>query len=143
MEQIIYIAYALNTISLIVFGIFICRFISKRENDFKLREKQIYFRNLSAQKIEDIQKMLEMLINESFEDYLANNPEFISSNYITEESEIKIIKDIADRVVVRMSKAMYEKITLYYNESIITDLIAEKVYLKVTNYIISVNSSKL
>ncbi len=112
-----------------------------KENQHQ-KKAEFFMKEFTVQKIEDTQKMLDMLITECFDDYLANNPEYVSSTYITEEIELKIIKDIADRVSLRMSEGLFRRLTMYYNERVITDLIAEKVYLKVTNFIVSINMTK-
>lgn len=113
-----------------------------RRDELRQQRAEFFMKEIDALKIKDIQETLEMLIVDCFDDYLASNPEYYSSTYIIEEVELKITKDIADRVSARMSEGLYRRLTLYYNESSITDLIAEKVYLKVTNFVISINQTK-
>lgn len=59
--------------------------------------------------------------------------------YITEKEEIQISKDICSLVSDRVSPVMLKQLALYYNEDAIYDIIAKRVYFKVTNFVIEHN----
>ena len=63
--------------------------------------------------------------------------------YIKEEEEIKISKDICTLVSDRISPVMLKQLALYYNEQAIFDIIAKRVYFKVTNFVIEHNKTAL
>ena len=59
--------------------------------------------------------------------------------YITEQEEIEINKEINHIVAQRISPVMIEQLSLYYNSDSITDVIAKKIYFRVTNFVIEHN----
>ena len=63
--------------------------------------------------------------------------------YITEEEEINISKEICSLVSNRISPVMLKQLALYYNEDAIYDIIAKRVYFKVTTFVIEHNKTAL
>ena len=54
---------------------------------------------------------------------------------------IEINKEINHIVAQRISPVMMEQLSLYYNSESITDVIAKKIYFRVTNFVIEHNKS--
>lgn len=61
--------------------------------------------------------------------------------YIKEDEEIQISKDICALVSDRISPVMLKQLALYYNEEAIYDIVAKRVYFKVTNFVIEHNKN--
>jgi len=85
-----------------------------------------------------IPETLDALILECLSLYIIFN---IGPNkkYIAEAEEPKIVKDIIERVLFRMSPTMLYKLRAYYNEEMVEDVITEKIYMVVTNFVIQNN----
>lgn len=114
---------------------------NKKENA-KWEQYKLNIETLNTACVEDIQKLLDNLIDECLSDYLASNPEYVNANYITDEAELNMRKQIANLVSNRLSEALYDKLSLYYNKFTIPSIIADKIYLKVTAYVIKINTPK-
>lgn len=112
---------------------------SKKENA-KWEQYKLNIETLNTACVEDIQKMLDKLIDECLTDYLASNPEYINAEYITDKMELQMRTQIGDLISARLSEALYDKLALYYNKLTIPSIIADKIYLKVTAYVININS---
>lgn len=84
--------------------------------------------------------ILESVINGIFDDYkvLVLLPQ--DNLYITEEREDQIRKDLVSMVSKRMSSDIMEKMYTYYNEATFDKVLADKIYLIVTNYVWEVNT---
>lgn len=128
-------------LTIIVCTGFICYSLRKfKEFDISILDHKDSL-NLNLDEIHDIKEMLNLFIEDCFSDYLANNPEIATSEYITDELEVEIRKSLSDRVTAVMTESMYKKLTLYYNRNAIPNVIAEKIYFKVTAFVIEKNQS--
>lgn len=114
---------------------------NKKENA-KWEQYKLNIETLDAACVKDIQKLLDNLIDECMSDYLASNPEYVNTNYITDEAELSMRKQIANLVSNRLSEALYDKLSLYYNKFTIPSIIADKIYLKITAYVVKINTPK-
>lgn len=114
--------------------------LNNRHN-MKLEELEKYKLHLQA-KITDIPNMLEDLINESFIDY---NAKYLVSytSYITEEKEKEIRTELIDVILARMSDVVLEKLYTYYNPKEIGSILADKIYILVSEYTIQHNEKIL
>ena len=90
---------------------------------------------------DNIDKQLDTIIENCFTEYSLTNLIYKSEWYITEEEEIKITKDIAHLVAERMSPIVMQKLTLYYNEDAISDIISKRISFRVTNFVIEHNKN--
>lgn len=90
---------------------------------------------------DNIDKQLDTIIESCFTEYSLTNLIYKSEWYITEEEEIKITKDIAHLVAERMSPIVMQKLTLYYNEDAISDIISKRISFRVTNFVIEHNKN--
>lgn len=125
--------------SIIIF--MITRIYSKSQKIKNQQSKdEFYMKEVTSEKIEDIRKILDALIDECFTNYLANNPEYSSGKYIPEEIESQIMRDVSNRVSVTISDGVLTKLSMYYNKNIIAKMISERVYLKVTSFVININT---
>lgn len=123
--------------------VFLIAIINDNRKENKNWEKyKLNIETLNSACIEDIQKMLDSLIDECIADYLASNPEYINSEHITDAAELNMRKQVANLVSSRLSEALYDKLSLYYNRLTIPSIIADKIYLKITAYVIDVNKQK-
>jgi hypothetical protein len=80
-------------------------------------------------------------MDECMNDYMATHPEIAQQHYITEEEETQIRKDLSSLLINRMSVPFLNKLSLYYNSMTISSIIAEKIYIKVTGYVVENNVS--
>ena len=91
----------------------------------------------------DIETRLDTVIESCFQEYSLMHLIYKTDWYIKEEEEIKISKDICTLVSDRISPVMLKQLALYYNEQAIFDIIAKRVYFKVTNFVIEHNKTSL
>lgn len=107
------------------------------KHNMKLEELERYKLHLQT-KVNDIPTMLEDLINESFIDY---NAKYLASYtaYITEEKEKEIRTELIDVILARMSDVVLEKLYTYYNPKEIGSILADKIYILVSEYTIQHN----
>ena len=91
---------------------------------------------------DNIPRLLNDIIDECFQDYqlmvLIPNPE----THISEQREAQIRADLIAKVVERLSPMSLDKLSLRYNVSNIDRIIADKVYITVTNYVVQHNDVK-
>jgi predicted Holliday junction resolvase-like endonuclease len=90
---------------------------------------------------DDIETRLDTVIESCFQEYSLMNLIYKTDWYITEKEEIQISKDICSLVSDRVSPVMMKQLALYYNEDAIYDIIAKRVYFKVTNFVIEHNKA--
>ena len=86
-----------------------------------------------------IDEKLDLVVEQCFEEFTILNLAYKSDYYIKEEEEIQINKDICTLVSQRLSEALYEQLCILYNEDAITDIIAKRVYFRVTNFVMEHN----
>ena len=86
-----------------------------------------------------IDEKLDTVVEQCFEEFTILNLAYKSDYYIKEEEEIQINKDICTLVSQRLSEALYEQLCILYNEEAITDIIAKRVYFRVTNFVMEHN----
>ena len=92
---------------------------------------------------DDIETRLDTVIESCFQEYSLMNLIYKTNWYITEEEEINISKEICSLVSNRISPVMLKQLALYYNEDAIYDIIAKRVYFKVTTFVIEHNKTAL
>ena len=92
---------------------------------------------------DDIETRLDTVIESCFQEYSLMNLIYKTNWYITEEEEINISKEICSLVSNRISPVMLKQLALYYHEDAIYDIIAKRVYFKVTTFVIEHNKTAL
>lgn len=144
----------LNLQTLIIFGIIVILIIATESMTSKLFNKWIKFKydELELKKYDidthlnvtdNIETRLDTVIESCFQEYSLMNLIYKTNWYIKEEEEIQISKDICSLVSDRISPVMLKQLELYYNQDAIYDVIAKRVYFKVTNFVIEHNKTAL
>ena len=144
----------LNLQTLIIFGIIVILIIATESMTSKLFDKWIKFKydELELKKYDidthlnvtdNIETRLDTVIESCFQEYSLMNLIYKTNWYIKEEEEIQISKDICSLVSDRISPVMLKQLELYYNQDAIYDVIAKRVYFKVTNFVIDHNKTAL
>ena len=144
----------LNLQTLIIFGIIVILIIATASMVSKLFNKWIklkydalelkkYDIDTHLNVTDNIETRLDTVIESCFQEYSLMNLIYKTNWYIKEEEEIQISKDICSLVSDRISPVMLKQLELYYNEDAIYDVIAKRVYFKVTNFVIEHNKTAL
>jgi len=91
--------------------------------------------------IDAISEMFDTLIDSCFMEYFLFDP-VEEGTYINAEVERKIAIDITSKVISRITTEILSKLRLIYiidTEEELSDIIAKKVYIRVTDFIVSNN----
>lgn len=128
----IFIPVALALFALVIY--------SNNKHRKKLEEISLYQINVSATIDQSIPEILDLIIQESFTDYQVKYLAPMNEGFITEEREAAIRKDLVQMVSLRISNAALDKLSLFYNIKNIADIIADKIYICVMNYVTEHNS---
>ena len=131
--------YITLTVFIIAIGTFIYLWYKNKKEINKLTEYSI---NISASIDETIPQLIEAIVSECFNEYIVMNIEYQQIQYINAELETKILKEVGALVAKRMSPAMLSKLSLYYNLKHISEIISDKLYIIVLNYVLEHNSTK-
>ena len=105
----------------------------------KLTKYQI---NISADIDKRIPDILLLMIQECFEDYKIKILVPLDEGHINSEREDAIRRDLTTIVATRMSPAMMDKLSLYYNINNIDKVLADKIYITTMNYVVEHNTLK-
>ena|GEM_PF-2432520 len=128
----IFIPVALALFALVIY--------SNNKHRKRLEEISLYQINVSATIDQSIPEILDLIIQESFTDYQVKYLAPMNEGFITEEREAAIRKDLVQMVSLRISNAALDKLSLFYNIKNIADIIADKIYICVMNYVTEHNS---
>lgn len=128
----IFIPAALALFALVIY--------SNNKHRKKLEEITLYQINVSANIDQSIPEILDLIIQESFTDYQVKYLAPMNEGFINEEREAAIRKDLVQMVSLRISNAALDKLSLFYNIKNIADIIADKIYICVMNYVTEHNS---
>lgn len=93
----------------------------------------------NAEITDKITKVLELVIQDCFSDYQILRLIPLNEDYITEDREQEIRRDLVDMVSTRISPYTLEKLSLIYNPAHIAEVISDKIYITVMEYVLSVN----
>ena len=92
-------------------------------------------------KYEDDIKILDDIIDDEFTQYqimyLAYQPDL----YINPDIQKKIISEILESVLLKISDDLLDRLSLYYKKEYLGDIIFNKIKLVVINYTIEVNGN--
>jgi len=95
--------------------------------------------------IDAISEMFDILIESCFIEYFLFDP-VEEGTYMNAEMEKKIATDITSSVISRITAEILSKLRLIYiidTEEELSDIVAKKVYLRVTDFIVSNNKPTL
>ena len=90
----------------------------------------------------DIMDLFDEFLSDCFDDYILDHPEYIDITYIAQQQEVEMRNGLLSMVGDRISPFLYQKLALYYNESILPDIIARRVYHLVTVFVMDKNTPK-
>ena len=110
---------------------------SKEKN--KLLELSRYEVNTRTQDL-NMSDILDKFIAECLTDYTVMILAPRNEIYISDEREQEILSDLTAKVAERISPNLIERLSLYYNINSIDKVIADKISIAVTSYIISRNA---
>ena len=114
-------------------------------NNRQLRFNQSYMLSNLVIDIEAISEMFDILIDSCFIEYFLFDP-VEEGTYMNAEMEKKIATDITSSVISRITAEILSKLRLIYiidTEEELSDIVAKKVYLRVTDFIVSNNKPTL
>lgn len=111
-------------------------------NRYKRRIERLmwYQTNTTATIDQSIPELLELVITESFRDYQVKYLAVLNEGFINSEREAEIRKELVNLVTNRISNATLDKLSLYYNIENIANILADKIYITVMNYVVQHNS---
>ena len=121
-------------------GIIIYNIRYKRKINFE--KDKLCAEVITKTTVSDIQEMMSMFVDECFNDFLFFHPDYVNTKYINEADEKKIMDEVTNILSARLSESFVRKISFYYNAQIISSIFADKIYIKVTDYVVSVNQPK-
>lgn len=101
----------------------------------KMEDILVYQINANATIDISIVEVLELLISECFKEYRIISLEHLNEGYINSEREAAIRQDLVDTVTMHLSSAMLDKLSLFYNIQNIGEILANKIYIVVMNYV--------
>ena len=85
--------------------------------------------------------ILDNIIADSFREYIILNEAYKELDYINSEHEEKICKELSNIVSKRISEALFERLSLYYNKKELPYIIGNKIYLTVMQYTMEYNNA--
>ncbi len=135
---IIIIAAIFITIALILFGVVI---YTNNKHRKRLEDLTLYQMHITSNIDQSIPEILDLIIKESFTDYKIKYLLPLEEGYINEEREAQIRKELVALVTKRISSAVLDKISLFYNIANIADIIADKIYILIMNYVTEHNTT--
>lgn len=131
-------------IIIIAIGIFVALGIIMVRSNIKYKEAVLnlskYQINTSTQIDDAIPGFLALIIDECFNDYKIKELIGSEDEYINSERESEIRKGLTSLVTQRISNAALDKLSLFYNISEIAEILADKIYITVMNYVIEHNT---
>lgn len=86
-----------------------------------------------------IPEILNIIIQDAFNDYKIKSLLPLEEGFINSTREDKIRKDLVDLVSSRISNAALDKLSLFYNLQNIAAIMADKIYIVVMEYVIDHN----
>ena len=132
---------SLTVVAIVVLGLamIVVYHVHKKE----LERLTSYEINVSATIDEEIPNILEKFVNNIFTDYRLKFLDLqYMETYISDDHQQLIYKEFADICGNRMSPAMMDKLSLFWKREAIAEVLADKIYLTVVNYVAVHNSVK-
>lgn len=105
----------------------------------RLEEITKYEIEINATIDEGIPRLLELFVQEVFNDYRVKELE-MTTGYINSQKEEEIIKTMSQLCSERLSPAMVNKLSLFWSPNSIGSVIADKIYLTVVAYVAKNNA---
>lgn len=141
-HRIIWMALAAIAIILLcLIGVMIFAVVSLCKHRKNMEKIAMYQINVTSTIDGSIPEILSLVINECFDDYKIKTLLPLEEGYINSEREAEIRQGLVAMVTSRLSTATLDKLSLYYNIKNIADIIADKIYIVVLNYIVQHNKA--
>lgn len=112
----------------------------KKKVEQALLNVEVYRVNVSAVIDQTIPDLLATIILESFSDYQIIALATRDEGFINDAREMEIRTDLVAKVSERLSDATLDKLSLYYNRENIANIVADKIYITVMNYVVDHNT---
>lgn len=90
-------------------------------------------------KRENIPELLNRIITDNFNEYMVLNPKYLEELYINNEQQREIVEEVVSLILSRISKSLWYKLSLYYNEKALVDIITKNVYTAIVNFAVEKN----
>lgn len=136
-QMIIFVLIAISVLTLIHNIIILIKSMNNKiNNDINIGNSK-----MNATSLEECNQMIDGFISREFDNYCAKNLNFRNIDVISDKQQDIIRKDLLKLIQERMSTNILYKMSLFYEVDKIPDIIAEKVYLLVTAYVISVDNT--
>lgn len=135
---------SLFVIMVSLIGLFIlCIYIIITNNRHRKRIEELTEYNIhtSANIDMSIPEILNLIIQDSFDDYKVKTLIPLDEGYINATREDQIRSALVDMVSNRISNAALDKLSLFYNIQNIAAIMADKIYITVMQYVIEHNST--
>lgn len=99
--------------------------------------------NVTATIDEEIPNILEKFVANIFMDYRLKYLDMqYNGQYISDEIQKGIYKEFASICGNRLSPAMMDKLSLFWKREAIAEVVADKIYLTVVDYVVTHNAVK-
>lgn len=133
-QMIVFVLISLSVLTLIHNIIILIKTMNNKiSNDINICNSK-----MNATSLEECNQMIDGFISREFDNYCAKNLNFRSLDVISDKQQDMIRRDLLKLVQERMSTNILYKMSLFYEVDKIPDIIAEKVYLLVTAYVITI-----
>lgn len=115
--------------------------VSCNRHKKRIEEISLYQTNVAANIDSSIPEILNIIIDESFTDYKIKSLLPLNEEFINNDREVEIRNGLVNLVTARISSAALDKLSLFYNIENIADILADKIYIIVMNYVMEHNKS--
>lgn len=120
-------------------GIVIYVIYSNNKHRKRMEELTAYSIHTSANIDLSIPEILNLVIQDSFNDYKIKTLLPLEEGYINATREDQIREELIQMVSNRISNAALDKLSLFYNIQNIAAIMADKIYITVMQYVIEHN----
>lgn len=117
--------------------------INTRKNQKAAQNLLKYQIDVNSNIDKSIPEILDLVIMECFNDYRIKFLEPVELGHINAEKEAEIRSDLVSIVTGRISEATLNKLSLFYNINSIAEVLGDKIYICVMNYVIEHNKEFL
>lgn len=124
---------------LMIFGVCVLAVILNHKHFQSSERLTRYQINVSSQIDGSIPQILDLIINDCFDDYKVKFLVPLNLGHINSEEEDNIRRGLAEMVTARISNNTLEKLSIFYNIANIADIIADKIYINVMAYVVEHN----
>lgn len=114
--------------------------ISNSKHRKAMEDISRYTVHTSAEIGSNIIEVLNIIIQDAFTDYSIKTLIIYEGQYINSEMEDEIRRGLVSLVSSRISNAAIDKLSLLYRPENIANIIGDKIYITVMNYVIAHNN---